>query len=817
MNSKGRRVFAWSRSVLGILPLGLLVACASDGDTGDVGSAVFGLEGTAGSAVGGSTSIAGSGGAGAVSSGGKGGSIGGEAGSPSEGGAFGEDPEEEPSSESAFYQFDDCSSASTTLIDSSPTGANATRASGVTCATSIQGLAVDFDGRQDVVTAPKVQELEFSQNLAVAAWVNARSSKGMRVIAQKGEATNFTFNFAIKDGDIQFQVTLSNGRKFTSAARISTNEWVHVAGLFDGSFVFLFVNGERVGQVSASGTLKTVDAPVRIGSNPQRQNFDGLIDNVWLSSNPVDEFELTRQACITQDPLVEVTPATSGLVEPDTTVNYDVKVTNRDVGAGCFPADIFLSINQVPSGFQVSVENDFEFLEPGQSTTFPVAVTGSVDAEPGVNEIPFDVIDFNQFRFVSDKLVYELAEPTGCFVRSSRELMIRHVSVVDDPIRTNFDGDPDDPRTGAWTFARLMRDMAPSPEQAPDMVEAMVNTWLEDQTVNGFSAGARPAIQELVLDNWPRTEDGKLDLEQAPMRLLAIVNRFDVRNLAQGHAGEGRFIFGVLSPFGPLEFTMIAEYRLPASTAEEVQGWADSWHALGALPFPSEEYNAALQALTSRFAGRGAEPGRPNGSALAQFRTNEIALDFEWQLREFHLSPESGMLVPATVALTPDPSFNFSSALADFVNQNEASILLEQHVVPETFQSSPFLGSHVENQLSGWFAEGINNLEARHKFSLNTCNGCHSFDETGTSFLHVFPRDVGNEASLSGFLTGISVFDPFSGEVREMNDLKRRRVDLEGIVCEEPALAATTQSLRTTSAPTTAPTTSLTKGIQRVH
>ena len=55
-------------------------------------------------------------------------------------------------------------------------------------------------------------------------------------------------------------------------------------------------------------------------------------------------------------------------------------------------------------------------------------------------------------------------------------------------------------------------------------------------------------------------------------------------------------------------------------------GWANAWHALGALPFPSEEYNAALQAITERFAGRGAMPGRPNGSALNQLRTNEIDL-----------------------------------------------------------------------------------------------------------------------------------------------------------------------------------------------
>ncbi|KYF91620.1 hypothetical protein BE20_14170 [Sorangium cellulosum] len=58
---------------------------------------------------------------------------------------------------------------------------------------------------------------------------------------------------------------------------------------------------------------------------------------------------------------------------------------------------------------------------------------------------------------------------------------MKHLSVVEDPIRTTFNGPPEDPRTGAWTFARLMEDMAPTPAEAPAMVEQMLNTWLTDQ------------------------------------------------------------------------------------------------------------------------------------------------------------------------------------------------------------------------------------------------------------------------------------------------------------------------------------------------
>src|SRR5262249_55057279 len=152
------------------------------------------------------------------------------------------------------------------------------------------------------------------------------------------------------------------------------------------------------------------------------------------------------------------------------------------------------------------------------------------------------------------------------------------------------------------------------------------------------------------------------------------VNRFDLRDLSQGDAGEGRFVFAFNDSGGffPLQATMILEYKLPAATDAEVLGWAQSFHALGALQF-SEQYNAALQAITERFAGRGARPGATNGSAIHSVRTNEIdfGANFVWELREFSLAADTGRLVPAPLSLTPDRSFNRSDVLVRFINANQ--------------------------------------------------------------------------------------------------------------------------------------------------
>ena len=292
------------------------------------------------------------------------------------------------------------------------------------------------------------------------------------------------------------------------------------------------------------------------------------------------------------------------------------------------------------------------------------------------------------------------------------------------------------------------------------------------------------AIDPLVLNNFPRTADGKLDLHRAPLQLLAIVNRFDL-NLTEGSAGEGRFVFGVLGPGGfPLEFTFILEYILPASNEVEVQKWAEDWHALSNFTLGSEPYNAALQKLTERFAGRNSAPGRLNDNALLHVRTNEIALSFEWELRQFELSSATGHLVPTPLPLTPDLAFNQSSALGRYINENSAAIIAETHVVPESFEGAPFQAGAVLNDIDPWFAPDVVDNEARFHFSLNTCNGCHS-SETNTAFLQIGPRSGGVPAPLSAFLTGTTVFDRVTGQPRALNELNRRNRILHVRVCPD--------------------------------
>jgi len=374
-------------------------------------------------------------------------------------------------------------------------------------------------------------------------------------------------------------------------------------------------------------------------------------------------------------------------------------------------------------------------------------------------------------------------------VAPPRSLFVNHSGVVGDPTRTSnvCNPQPGDANK-VWSFGYLMTQLANESRTGIPPAEFARN-WLEkwryDRYVNGWSVPARNNIDEII-QQWENASGGfALDMDKAPFKLLAIVNRIDLAEnsvYGGGNAGEGRFIFAwVDSNCETREFTVIFEYGVPLSGCMQLRDWAQQWKLLDTMTPGTPAFNAHLESITQVFAQADAAWDKPNGSALNQLRTNEIALAGPWQLREFRFLGGDGFLWQTTVVQTPDTSLNETPVLADYVNQFEVDILNDRHVVPLLYQGGSFRGGSsdvVPDQTFHWRAEGINNNEARHKFAVNTCNGCHA-RETGTNFTHI---NVHTRA-LSRFLTGNSmpIFDPVDGTPRTFGDLDFRAARLDSI------------------------------------
>ena len=709
------------------------------------------------------------------------------------------------------WDFDDCAASQTQLIDATGHDNTAFRSVGVACVAGVAGSqAVAIAAGEDLVYVPDQPSFRFDDGVTVAGWFNPAATRGTRTLFRKRDRGTSSFALLLRDHRFELVLGLGEHRAIhvTAPARARVGVFQHVAATYDGSTARLYVDGAEVGHVAAAGTIPVGPGPLLIGNDGAERRFSGAIDGALFATHALGGDEIAALQCVPRPPTMVVTP-TELVTAPGEAATIDLALTNHSTAA-CAP--IRFELRTEDAGAQVVVDPPAITTlvsgpaAGGATVHYMITVTPSALLADAAFDVRFAVREpttgFDEVG--AARLVVH--EPAGCHVSTPRELMITQPSVVDDPVRTAFDPASPDAGNGVWTFQHLMENLAPTPEDARAMVEAMLASLATDQVINGFAVAARPGIVPLVLAPWPRRADGALDLARAPLRLQAIVNRVDLRDLARGDAGEGRFVFAFNNPSfaaGPLDALLIFEYKLPAATEQDVLAWAQAFHALGALPF-GEGDNAALQAITERFVARGARPGHPNGSALNVVRSNEFAFRATkhgpWELRQFELSPVTGRLEPALLSLTPDASFDATATLASYINANQAAILAESHVVPAVFAGQPFAAGAIPN-FGAWTAPGID-PEARHHFSLNTCNGCHNAAETGTSFSQITPRSAGGQATLSHFLTGATIADVVTGQPRSFHDLGRRKADLAAIVCPD---APGAQAAR------------LRKGIARVH
>ena len=399
------------------------------------------------------------------------------------------------------------------------------------------------------------------------------------------------------------------------------------------------------------------------------------------------------------------------------------------------------------------------------------------------------------------------------------ELMITDPLVIEDPERTYDHCAKQGTPNGEWSFARLFRNIA-NQERTGISPEEFAQTWV-DQIINPVSINGGQttptALERAVLQNWIAEsggEDQPLDLDKAPFKLLAIVNRIDLRT--RRDAGEVRFVFGALRTdrcafevsAGPAPYSVIFEYKKKGSSHGMRKRWGRQWHKLANFELGSADYIQHLENLTRKVTNADINRRQqPNRTALSLLRTNaELDEARIWLMREFKMAADAnplmrGHIEHSTLTTTPTEAFNKTDALSEYMNANARKIARNRHNIPllsaengepmatgSVLVGLPFSGQ--ENFWEGSAAIPVD-PETRHLFSLNTCNGCHG-RETNTPFVHIDPeRAAGFPARLSRFLTGGEVDDPTDpSTLRNFNELERRAQDLDALISLPRAVQA---------------------------
>ncbi len=152
------------------------------------------------------------------------------------------------------------------------------------------GKAIALSGLDDYIEIYDHPNLDITgDQVTVEAWVYPRDSKGINPLVAKG-----TEQYALEQlHEDSLQFSIHNGRISAAAkARVPNDwdyNWHHIAGIYDGKEIKLFIDGEVFAATKFTGNINRCHFPVGIGKNLQRNhsNYAGrysnsIIDNVRI-------------------------------------------------------------------------------------------------------------------------------------------------------------------------------------------------------------------------------------------------------------------------------------------------------------------------------------------------------------------------------------------------------------------------------------------------------------------------------------------------------------------------------------------------------
>ena len=176
------------------------------------------------------------------------------------------------------------------------------------------GGALLFDGEGDYVNCGKNPAFNIADEMTVAAWIKVNEfDKVWQSIVTKGDSA-WRIARERNGSTLQFGTGLYQRDMQAVRGTIDVNDgsWHHVAGVYDGRKLYLYVDGHLDGTAFASGKIPGNDYAVAIGQNTERpdRDWNGWIDDVRLYSCALTEQQIRTVAAGEEPTVATAAPIT---------------------------------------------------------------------------------------------------------------------------------------------------------------------------------------------------------------------------------------------------------------------------------------------------------------------------------------------------------------------------------------------------------------------------------------------------------------------------------------------------------------------------
>lgn len=186
---------------------------------------------------------------------------------------------------------------STSWLDSSGNSVTGTGQGDVTTASGKFNNAGTFDGTGDCVNLGTTVLTNTGSAMTVSAWVNPSSLSSDPAIIRK-QSNIWNLHYISGSSAFRFELATSGGSAQVFSGTFSTTgTWYLITGVYDGSYIYIYVNGVYQNRTALTGTINT-------GSGQQTAigaNISGGTCNQYYWNGKIDEVRVYTRALSAAD------------------------------------------------------------------------------------------------------------------------------------------------------------------------------------------------------------------------------------------------------------------------------------------------------------------------------------------------------------------------------------------------------------------------------------------------------------------------------------------------------------------------------------
>ncbi|MHC4739310.1 MAG: LamG-like jellyroll fold domain-containing protein, partial [Planctomycetota bacterium] len=270
----------------------------------------------------------------------------------------------------SWWKLDD--GGGSTAVDSGSAGNNGS-VNGPLWVTGKLNGGLDFDGVDDYVEIPNESDYDMTSSITVAVWLKldpGDTTTNFMSFVTKGRESAWALQRNARTSNASFVLNgLTSWDGLIGSANVFDGEWHHVAGVYDGSRISLYVDATEDTFMDVTGSIGTNDWGVFIGSNAEDVNSasgyrhcNGIVDDVRIYDHALNESEIAVLAGF--DPAYPRNPNPrdgAKSIDPDQDLSWTA-------GSDSTSSDVYFGTNF--NDVETATTSDSEYMGNQTSTSY---------------------------------------------------------------------------------------------------------------------------------------------------------------------------------------------------------------------------------------------------------------------------------------------------------------------------------------------------------------------------------------------------------------------------------------------------------------